>query len=469
MRLINKYLILIISMLFLTSCSTAVFTGFDTENKAKVNDIATQNCDLNNKNLKYDDKENPQNLISIKDPVYHGSYLGYKAFLCGEFQKSINIFNIVEDNYRFSVDEENIAKKAGKEVLHAVTNQNATDYEGLYFERILTNTYKAMDYLALKDYGAARVEINRAINRQEIARDEFEKAISKKREKLNSTDENNNMANKIIQENFDFLQTKAYKDFTNPFVSYFAGLFFVLDKDYSKARFQFRETSVQENNIYIAQDYILANTNFNIKENKKSKNKIISSMDISNNGKYVWLIFDNGYGLNLKETNFTIPFMVTNDGVAGLSSLNFAMATLGDSYKSYDYLFINDKDTKLLSDMDSVITAEYKANLAYRVTKTIINLTAKTALNTAATKEDRTLGLATNIFTFLTNHADTRYFVGVPKEYQVARVPNNGKIIISNPNKEIILEENLNPNKHFVIYIKSPIAGVFYKQIFEER
>lgn len=469
MKIIKGLLLLMIAVIF-SSCSSAIFTGFNEANKEKSINLASKNCVIEDKALKYQNKENPTLLTSINDPIYNGNHLGYKSFLCGEFQKSLEILQIVEDSYRFSVDEQNIAKKAGKEVAHAITNANATDYEGMFYERVLTNTYKAMDYLALKDYASARVEINRAIDRQRIAKDEFKRLIDKKMQNLENAENTNNLTNQIMQENFNFIERRAYKDFTNPFVSYFAGLFFVLDKDYNKALEQFKEVMEQEDSIYFKQDYALANANFSLRQSKKNKkNKIFSNDEISSNGKYIWLIFDNGLGKNLEEINLTIPFPFTTNGAYDVSTINFAIAKLGESINSYDYLILESTKTQMLSDMDSVITAEYKAHLPYNITKALINTITKAATNIAATKEDKTLGLATNIFTFLTNHADIRYFVGIPKNYQLARIPNKGIIYITSPQNEIILNQNIDTNKHFVVYVKSPIAGVFYSQIFEER
>lgn len=477
MKLLMQTLFLTFTILFFNACNAAVFTGYETQNKQKGADLVMKNCDFEDiKFISYTEDENGNKVIkSVDDPIYNSNALAYRMFLCGEFEKSIKLFDIAEDNYKFGVDEKNILVKAAQGTAEILTNENITDYEGQYYERMLNNTYKALNYLALKDYQGARVEINRAIDRQRINKDEFNKDIDKKTKTLEFSKADSDNSNDLIKEHFHFPEIKAYKDFSNPFVSYISALFYVLDQDYSKATYMFKEVATQENNLLYQQDLALAKSNFRL---KSSKNKIFKNMEFSKSGKYVWLIFDNGFGKPMQELKLTlpIPIPITKTDSSGntfsdvfVKTASFAIAKLGDSIGAYEYLNINNKSSVMLSNMDNVLLSEYKATLPYRMLKAVATTTVKTVASFAASNENLYLGLATDIFNVATNRADIRYFVGLPKNYQAARVANTGNITIKTPSDSVVLQENLDINKHYVIYVKSPLPEIFYTQILEEK
>lgn len=459
--------------LFLSACNSAVFTGFDTINKVKSQEIITKDCNFNElKELKYDSYNT---LISIDDPIYNGNSLGYKAFLCKEFQKSIKFFDLVEDAYK-DVDEKNLLAKGGSAALEIVTNENITDYDGKNYERMLTNIYKGLSYLSLSNFSAARVEMNRAGDRQRINKDKFNSEIQKRMKNLNASKEDLDKTQKLINENVTFPEFKAYKDFSNPYVSYMIGIFNILDKNERSAEFFMKEVYSQEKNEIFLQDLSLIRSN--LKPNVKYKAQHLKNMQISKNGKYVWMIFDNGFSKSLKDLHFTIaiPLEVKRVDEQGneykeiiAKSVSFAVAGLSDGISAYDYLSLNNYKSVLLSDMDSVITTEYKEALFYNVAKAMISTTAKTIASYKLHSENPYLGLASGIFNIATNHADTRYFVGLPKNYQVARVPNIGKITIQTPTDEIIHTEDIDINSNYLVYVKAPLAGVFYVNTIKGR
>ena len=56
-----------------------------------------------------------------------------------------------------------------REALATVTNLKNLPYEGFAYDKIMMNTYKALNYLELGDFERARVELNRAYERQKDA------------------------------------------------------------------------------------------------------------------------------------------------------------------------------------------------------------------------------------------------------------------------------------------------------------
>ena len=63
-------------------------------------------------------------------------------------------------------------------------NDTTSPYIGTQYDGVMANTYKAIDYLALGDNEGARVEFNRAIDRQRRAKAYYAELIEKNREAI---------------------------------------------------------------------------------------------------------------------------------------------------------------------------------------------------------------------------------------------------------------------------------------------
>jgi uncharacterized protein len=100
---------------------------------------------------------------------------GTVNFVLEDYSASIKAFEKAENVVK---DHENRAtfnlRGMGAEVGAAYTNANALPYTGYFFEKILINAYKSMNYLAMNNPDAAAVEMRRARFRQKMARRRFE-------------------------------------------------------------------------------------------------------------------------------------------------------------------------------------------------------------------------------------------------------------------------------------------------------
>ena len=74
--------------------------------------------------------------------------------------------------------EEQAKVKVGSEVGASLTNLSALPYRGRAYDKVLINAYKALNYMQLGEFDKARVELNRALQRQKDAVAENEKRIA---------------------------------------------------------------------------------------------------------------------------------------------------------------------------------------------------------------------------------------------------------------------------------------------------
>jgi hypothetical protein len=77
-----------------------------------------------------------------------------------------------------------------------VTNENIVPYAGEEYDGIMVNTYKALNFMALGNNELARVEFNRALDRQRRAAEKFAAEISKLKKELDKEDAKDNSATK---------------------------------------------------------------------------------------------------------------------------------------------------------------------------------------------------------------------------------------------------------------------------------
>ncbi|MFA6569394.1 MAG: hypothetical protein WCS96_14375, partial [Victivallales bacterium] len=199
---------------------------------------------------------------------------GKIKFDAGDYRGSLEAFERCEALIKDFDDRAAInARAAGAETGSAFTNQNALPYRGFNYDRILINTYKALDYFALEKTSDAIVELRRAYERQKEAEKAFEDEIKKRDEAIKKeNEESKKTANgksgvtfegleqqhPELKTSFDEMETmsnKAYGNFVNPFVTYMSGMGYLVNHNYPEAAVDFRNLyKMETSNTLVRQD-----------------------------------------------------------------------------------------------------------------------------------------------------------------------------------------------------------------------
>ncbi|EDP3560769.1 hypothetical protein GWF26_06850 [Campylobacter jejuni] len=376
-----------------------------------------------------------QNLEKIKkndDVIYTGLNAGLIARNCGDFNKSNVFFDAVEESYKYDVDLENVSPKATKFVGTTLLNDTIVDYDGSLYERIMVNIYKALNYMEEDDYENARVEFNRALMRQDKAKED------------KNYDKNMNENSKVIEEQYDnlFKEFDTTKNFINPYATYLASIFFFMDKDYRKAADLFREVAI----IYPK--------NKTIKKEAKIFKEYATKIKVKKAKKYVFVVYENGFGVVKDEFALTLPFIVDKK----IISTNIALQTLKKREASFANLNINGQNTNDFVDLDNIVATEFKINMPAMIAKALAQTIIKTTLNVAVANNDSTggwLSLATAVATAATNKADVRSWRGLPKSIAIATIENDGNLEIKDPQGNILFQKSLDKNKNALVIVRS--------------
>ncbi|MDR0467240.1 MAG: hypothetical protein LBG67_00100 [Campylobacteraceae bacterium] len=473
-----KKLYLVLSIFFIlifNSCASLTYANRD--NIANFDNLIINNsCDFNLVDKK---------LSKGDDIILWSIQGGTLARNCGDFDKSIHYFDEAEYHYKYDVDLIGALSVAKRKTASLLVNNNANPYEGNIYEKILVNTYKGLSFLALDDKESARVEFNRALERQIIAKEYFSKEIesqiktnddnlknlSKKETEYNALMQkqayeyyqktgktikpqtinfNSNIQEKVLNNFNTNPNAVAYPDFVNPFTTYMSALFLMLDGSYERAYSLFRENlEMDQHNPQIKKDFALANNSANSPSKKKKK-------------KFVRLIYEAGLGALKYEQRVDLPiFYFTNS----FYYTGIALPKLQFRESSYSFLSIknNSNDisrTYLISDIDSIASAEFDKRFKIVATEAILSTALKTIVQKQLNDLNEVAGILASFYQMLSTKADVRNWSSLPKNFQAASIPiKDGNITIFNENNVIILEDRIENDKDVIIYLKSTHKG----------
>ncbi|ADG94511.1 putative lipoprotein [Arcobacter nitrofigilis DSM 7299] len=425
-------------------CGCAAISGYQDSMNTFDNNLESKNCDYTQIEEKIKDND---------DPILWGIQGGSLARNCFAYKKSNGFFDEAEEKYKQTVDEDTIFDNTLEASKSILVNNNANEYEGNIYEKVMVNTYKALNYASLHDSANTRVEFNRALDRQRRAKDYFRSEIQKKEANL---EKENKEAEDTVYKQYDSLLNdfKAYPDFINPFTTYMAGVYFLLDGDTVKARDLLKESmEMQPSNKQIKSDY-------------KLSNKYLDSSLRESKEKYAWIIYENGQGMIKDEIRIDIPLFIFSRNVI---YTGIALPKIVERSSSYAYLDINGKDTTEVCNMDNVIKTEFKKRFPAILSEAIANTITKTITQKQLNDSSPLAGFLGFLYQSFTNRADVRSWTALPKNFQSLRVKLDGKPIEIKNNEGKIIKEVFIPNdKNALIYVKSQVIGnnIIHKILF---
>ncbi len=344
-----------------------------------------------------------------------------------------------------------------------IVNDNVVPYKGQEYDGIMVNTYKALDFLAEKKPDLARVEFNRALDRQMRAREHFNEEIRKLEAKLDKEKEENKTDARAMADNPDvqsvvnanypnLSQFEPYPDFVNPFTTYLAGVYFLLIGENSRAADLLKETAgMVPDNDYIKKDLALAD------DLASGKVKLENQC---------WVIFENGLGPTKGETRIDLPLILVSNRVY---YTGVALPKLCPRSIAYPYLTIRTDDgeyqTRQVADMERVIETEFNKDFKGILMRAIASAAVKTAAQAvlSSRKNDEGGKLAAFLvaaYSAATTAADVRIWTALPKDFQVARFaipPSRVLMVFAGGNTAF--DVHIPPCKNAIVYIRIINAG----------
>jgi len=364
--------------------------------------------------------------------------------------------------------------RLGSSSLALLTNLANLPYEGRAYDRILMHGYKALNYLQLGERDAARVELNRALQRQRDALAEnsarlaeAEVAASELRSGRLTDREGNRAVYDISRTLGDAdarrrlgavdasvqARIRPYGDYVNPFVVFLDGLFFLTQaedrSDLERARLSFeRVASFAPDNPYAVADAAMAEA--------AAEGKMPEGL--------TYVIYEAGVAPFREEIRLQLPLYLVTDKV---SYVGAAFPYLRFSQGRPPVLNVTAEGVTLPSalvcSMDSVIASDFRNEWPSVVTKTLVGTAFRATLDAAMQrKAKKELGergqaffeILTAVIQDSTNIADTRTWRSLPQEFHTVRLatPADRKLVLSVGGATQTVE--LSPGRINLVYVK---------------
>ncbi len=347
-----------------------------------------------------------------------------------------------------------------------LVNDTIIPYRGQIYDGIMVNTYKALNFLALKNFEYARVELNRAMERQARAKDAFNEEIQKEQEKLDKeksdkkesktfdyqkTVENEDAQTRIRNAYPDLSEFEAYPDFVNPYSTYLAGIYFLVSGDAGKSRDLLREcAAMMPGNAYVQADSAAAE-HFLMEETPCPPT--------------VWVFLENGVGPVKEEFRVDLPLFLLTGKVyyAGI-----ALPKLVERPAATERLTLqigqDEFATETVADMDRVVKTEFAKEYPWIVTRAVISGGAKAAVQYAileSSNNNNNSGGAIfaaaimAVYSLATTTADVRIWTALPKNIQVARasMPSDGQVTLRT-SQGSLHTLNVGTGKHAIVIVQ---------------
>jgi uncharacterized protein len=319
----------------------------------------------------------------------------------------------------------------------SVVNDNVIPYRGWAYDGIMVNTYKALNFMGAGDSDNARVEFNRAMERQTRAKEMFNAEIEKEKARLAKASEKKEVnydksvnspqtTSKLKAAYPGLYDFQAYPDYVNPFSTYMAGVFFAATGDVAKARDLLRESAgMVPDNGYVQDDFARADR----------------WLGGEIPGPRVWVFFENGLGPVKDEIRLDLPLFLFNSDVyyAGIALPKLVKRQAAGGQLSV-YCHGQQYGTAVVGDMDRVIETEFAKEYPWILTRALLAAGVKAtgqyfAANTGNHDMQTFLGVITAIYSAATTAADVRIWSALPKDFEVAAMPmpEDGQIVVMTP------------------------------------
>jgi len=352
------------------------------------------------------------------------------------------------------------------------TNQSYIPYKGYNYDKIMIGAYQALNYMELKDFDNAAVELKRLENFQRNAEQLNQSRIDREANALKEANAKNKnggydasktlsdpAAQRKLHEVYgdDYIANTSEMEakllYVNPFAYWLSGVFFMNkaedSSDKNRAADFFR----------LASDMLGNKSEFILSDLKVAED--FANGTIQNPPNITYVIYETGMAPIRKQIRIDLPLYIIQGDIPHIS-INFPYLKKEDSFAPTLNIATADSvvKTELLADMDAIVRREFNDLLPSIITKSIISTAVKAGAQYGVKQAagNGWAGLATNVafsvYQATMNDADLRTWTTLPKQIQIARIetPADGLLVIGN------IPVRVNPESTNIILAKRMAA-----------
>ncbi|MBU6411956.1 MAG: hypothetical protein KGS45_00660 [Planctomycetes bacterium] len=373
-----------------------------------------------------------QNKANERDRVVRALDAGSLLLLTGRHKESSEALTSAYEVVRPYLDskaEDSVAEG----VATTVVNQTLADYKSTPVERVMLNTFLSIGQMIDGNSAGARIELNRANDWQQDARNRYAASIENDRNAaLKSAGENGVDMQKAIQTPGLSRLTEGLENigiqspYQSAWTSYLRGVFL------ASAASDAGDISTARSELRLAWESC---------PDARSVIEIdLAAVDRGKITKTTWVFAFSGLCPRREELRLDIPIPVGN---VNYVSAAFPLLKSVDAHTSQFVVSSAEGsvNAQMLMNVEDVVKAEYKQQLPTIIAQEILSSALKAAATYGAksASNDNTTSLILQIsgiiYQAATTSADLRGWRTLPKHIYVARIqtPDNGKLTVSVP------------------------------------
>lgn len=357
-------------------------------------------------------------------------------------------------------NSEGMVKNTSETAGAVLVNDAILDYEPTQYDMVYANHYKAMSFWHKGDTSIARVEFNRAEERQRRAAETFANIINEQKS-LASTEEAQQVNyGKMMSDIDSKMQSSGinmtgsewapYEGYINPAVTYASSLFFMLEgrskSDYDKAVDGFKRVYGISQNASVKTDLQMAQA-------------FASGHSDNEMNPTVWIIHEDGLAPQKSEFRVDLPvFLLT--GQPQIAS--YAIPKMDSGKSAIKSVNVNNYKTTEIADVSKVIKSEFKEELpaikaraaASSISKVIMQAAAAEAAKNDDTGAGALLQLGTMLYSLGSTSADIRTNVLLPNTVNAVRMPKEDSFVMKAGAFEIPVTTDPDA-KYSIVYVRT--------------
>ena len=384
----------------------------------------------------------------------------------GRFAASQTAFDRAESQLLWKSDQITSVEDLLAAGFTLVGNDLMVSYQGTIYDGVLVNTFKALNAMHGGDLARARVELNRADQRQENAVHQLAAKVAALGDAEEDEEQYQEQVNRSMEEVMDPAGPVAarlqaveslgqYRGLRNPFTDWLHGVFRLAAGEANRASNLFRNAAVLEGrrNSHVLADLVEAER--------------VASGGARTDGR-VWVIHEDGTGPYLEAFRFDLP-IYTGAGVLVVST---ALPEFRRGSPSAGSLLIHvagqEYHTEPLLDLDRYAATEFRAGYDSVVFKAVAGTVIRSLIQLEIQRQSRergglasVLNVVAPIASAVVTQADTRIWRALPRSIGVASLvrPDDSRMRISagpGAARELILP----PGRFVLVVVKTIRADV---------
>lgn len=349
----------------------------------------------------------------------------------GGLKQSNTIFSDANNLIRAYQEKAVISLSKGTGQLSSlIVNEKTLPYRGEAFERVMVDTFKAMNYLFLQDYEGARVEIRRSFQVQEENRKLHQKEIDRMESEASRKGIQSNTLIREVDRYYQDQQaivSRVTNPYEDPFAYYLSALVYELNGEYNDAFIDLRRAQKLRPGVPCVENDLLRMAKLSglwdsLRKWKRTLKKDPVFLDRKTQGEAV-IIFECGMAPRKRQIKINLP--IPDVGIVSLAFPKYACVRSWVHCASvYDEKGSLRGTTMPLTDVEALVFRNLQDRMPTLVLKQVLRAVAKGAMAKTAKDEGGDLGLLlASAYNIVTEQADLRSWLTLPQNIQVARIP----------------------------------------------